>query len=338
MGFEHFSGVFGVYDRTDLLTEGQAGLADRNFAVPNNPAFSYQTASGTKGFTAAAVLTLAARGKLSLDESVKAVLRKDRNHRKYGELEWLSETVTVRSLLNHTSGVPDYFDEELVSDFEEALNGTPNYHYENPEQFFPLAETVWKKQQTPYAAGGSFKYSNGGFVLLAAAVEAASGESFRDYAADRLFRPFGMDHSGFFRLDEPAAEGVIRAAAYQRNGRSNIYAVPVIGGGDGGAYTNPSDMARFWDALDPEIHPDSPTAALTEEAWTPRQEGGGNRYGLGFWIRQDNPRVVFLEGFDPGVQFFSFYNRDTKRSLTICMNDESGNCDEVFARYYSMVE
>ena len=45
MGFEHFSGVFGVYDRTELLAEGQAGLADRNFAVPNHPALSYQTAS-----------------------------------------------------------------------------------------------------------------------------------------------------------------------------------------------------------------------------------------------------------------------------------------------------
>ena len=48
--------------------------------------------------------------------------------------------------------------------------------------------------------------------------------------------------------------------------------------------------------------------------------------------------MVFLEGFDPGVQFFSFYNRDTKRSLTICMNDEAMNCDEVFAQYYGMVE
>jgi hypothetical protein len=82
----------------------------------------------------------------------------------------------------------------------------------------------------------------------------------------------------------------------------------------------------------------SPLAALVEEAWTPGQEGEGNLYGLGFWISSRNPKIVFLEGFDPGVQFFSFYNRGTKRSLTICLNDEKMNCDEVFARYYSEVE
>ena len=112
----------------------------------------------------------------------------------------------------------------------------------------------------------------------------------------------------------------------------------MIGGGDGGAYTNPADMARFWNALDPEINPQSPAAGLVEEAWTPRQKAEENFYGLGFWISGKNPRIVFLEGFDPGVQFFSFYNRDTKRSLTICLNDENMNCDEVFEQYFPMIQ
>ena len=183
-----------------------------------------------------------------------------------------------------------------------------------------------------------FKYSNGGFVVLAAAVEAVSGESFPDYVTGHVFRLFGMEKSGFFRLDGRAPDGVIRATAYLENGRSNIYSVPVIGGGDGGAYTNPQDMARFWNRLDPELNSGSPLAAMVEEAWTPGQEEEGNLYGLGFWISSRNPKIVFLEGFDPGVQFFSFYNRGTKRSLTICLNDEKMNCDEVFARYYSEVE
>ena len=338
MDFKNFSGVFGVYDRTVPLETGGAGFADKNFLVLNNPSFSYQTASGTKGFTAAAVFSLAAEGKVRLDDSAKALLRSCGDPGKYGTLEWLDEKVTIRSLLDHTSGVPDYFDEETTEDFEGALNGAANYHYERPEHFFPLTEAVWEKQEKPYVSRGSFKYSNGGFVILAAAVEAASGESFRDYVTGHVFRPSGMDRSGFFRLDEQTPAGMIRATAYQRSGRNNIYAVPVIGGGDGGAYTNPSDMARFWNRLDPEINPDHPAARLTEEAWTPRQDGGENLYGLGFWISAKNPRIVFLEGFDPGVQFFSFYNRDTKRSLTICLNDESTNCDEVFEQYYSMVE
>ena len=338
MHFNHFSGVFGTFDRTALLRSGSAGLADKNFSVPNDPSYSYQTASGTKGFTAAAVLTLAAEGKLGLDDCVRTILLNSADPQKYGKLEWLTETVTVRSLLNHTSGVPDYFDEAQMDSFEEALQGRPNNQFERPEQFFPLTEEVWRTQETPYAFRDMFKYSNGGFVVLAAAVEAVSGESFPDYVTGHIFRLFGMEKSGFFRLNGRAPDGVIRATASLENGRSNIYSVPVIGGGDGGAYTNPQDMARFWNRLDPELNSGSPLAALVEEAWTPGQEGEGNLYGLGFWISSRNPKIVFLEGFDPGVQFFSFYNRGTKRSLTICLNDEKMNCDEVFARYYSEVE
>lgn len=337
MECKHFSGVFGVYDRTTLLKTGAAGLANRDFTIQNDPAFSYQTASGTKGFTAAAIFTLVAEGKIRLEDRAKDLLAESPDAEKYGALDWLSDTVTIRSLLCHTSGVPDYFDEETMDNFEDALDGTANYHYEKPEQFFPLAEKVWKKQLAPYASRNVFKYSNGGFVILAVVVEAISGVPFGDYVSSHVFTPFGMKQSGFFRFDGPVPE-VIRASAYQKNGRSNIYAVPVIGGGDGGAYTNPSDMAKFWNQLDPEINPGHPLARLMKEAWTPQQEAEDNRYGLGFWISGKNPRIVFLEGFDPGVQFFSYYNRDTKRSLTICLNDEAMNCDEIFEQYYTMVE
>ena len=167
MHFNHFSGVFGTFDRTALLQSGSAGLADKNFSVPNDPSYSYQTASGTKGFTAAAVLTLAAEGKLGLDDCVRTILLNSADPQKYGKLEWLTETVTVRSLLNHTSGVPDYFDEAQMDSFEEALQGRPNNQFERPEQFFPLTEEVWRTQETPYAFRDMFKYSNGGFVVLA---------------------------------------------------------------------------------------------------------------------------------------------------------------------------
>lgn len=338
MDLRYFSGVFGVYDRTQPIKTGGAGFADKNFSIPNDPSFSYQTASGTKGFTTATILTLAAEGKIRFEDRVKYIFTKKEDHEKYGALEWLSESVTVQSLLDHTSGVPDYYDEDQVEDFETALNGAANYHYERPDQFFPLAETAWKKQKEPYAFRNSFKYSNGGFVILAAVAEAVTGLSFRDVVARSVFKPFAMERSGFFRLDEQAPEGIVRATAYQKNGRSNIYAIPVIGGGDGGAYTNPADMARFWNRLDPEIHPENPVASLIREAWVPRQEADGNLYGLGFWINAQNPRIVFLEGFDPGVQFFSYYNRDTKRSLTICLNDESMSCDEIFEQYYSTIQ
>ena len=339
MNFKNFSGVFGLYERTELIENGSAGLADKNFGIKNNTDFSYATASGTKGFTAVAILTLAAEKRLSLDSCVKQILlQSDGAAQKYGSLEWLSDAVTIRSLLNHTSGVPDYFDEEIFDDFEGCLCGNANYHYEKPEDFFPLTEAVWKSQKTPYPSAGNFKYSNGGFVILAAVVEAVTGRAFSDYVSGNIFAKLGMYKSGFFRLDETPPAGIVRATGYKADGRSNVYGVPVIGGGDGGAFTTVFDMANFWNRLDPELNPQSTLSPLIKEAWKPQLKGDDGLYGLGFWIREENPRIVFLEGFDPGVQFFSFYNRTSKRSLTICLNDEQTNCNEIFEKYYNIVE
>ena len=119
MSFINFSGVFGVYEGTNIIESGAYGFADKNFRIKNNTSFSYGTASGTKGFTTVSILTLAAENKLNLDDSIKKLLNTKAEN--YGSLDWLSEKVTVRNLLNHTSGVPDYFDEDYVDDFEEAL-------------------------------------------------------------------------------------------------------------------------------------------------------------------------------------------------------------------------
>ena len=72
--FTNFSGVFGLYERAELREKGSAGFADKNFGVKNNTDFSYATASGTKGFTAVAILTLVAEGRLKLDDCVKPIL------------------------------------------------------------------------------------------------------------------------------------------------------------------------------------------------------------------------------------------------------------------------
>lgn len=338
MIFSHFSGVFGLFENKKLIESGFSGFADKNFVIKNNTDFCYGTASGTKGFTAVAILSLVANKKLGLDDCAKTILLNSKGSaEKYGSLEWLSDGVTIRSLLNHTSGVPDYFDEDFMDDFVAALCGNANYQYERPEDFFPLTENMWRKLEIPYSSAGSFKYSNGGFVLLAAIVEAVSDMDFPQFVRENIFSKFGMEKTNFYRLDEVPPVGIVRATGYQENGRNNIYSIPVIGGGDGGAFTTVSDMARFWQALDPDLYPDSKLSPLIEKAWAPRIEGDDGFYGLGFWIRKENTKIVFLEGFDPGVQFFSFYNRNTKRSLTICLNDDKMNCNEVFEKYFDLL-
>ena len=100
--------------------------------------------------------------------------------------------------------------------------------------------------------GAEFHYSNAGFVLLGALVEEVTGQEFVPAVTQRVLRPAGMASSGYFRSDEPVpdvAVGYLRRTEQQAPWRSNVFSVPVIGSGDGGAHATPRDLDRFLRAI-----------------------------------------------------------------------------------------
>jgi CubicO group peptidase (beta-lactamase class C family) len=332
-----YTGVYGRYEKTICIDENASGYASLNFKALNDPSFSYGTASGTKGFTAASIIRLISEGKLSLHESVKKVLGKEA-----GKLDWLDASITVEMLLSHTADVPEYFDERVMDDFSRLWVKAPNYSFTSPKTFLPLIRRAAKSRKDNYANIGRFSYSNSGFVILAMVVEAVSGEAFNNYVSENIFRSFGMSRSGFWRFDEIPKNGTVKADACCENGRLNIYSLPIIGGGDGGAYTNPKDMALFWNHMDPDISQNKGLAGLVDQAWTipnrqKETDWTDHYYGLGFWLLKNNPRCVFLEGYDPGVIFMSIYNRDNKRSLTIALNDECSDIKPFLDKYSNWI-
>ena len=203
------------------------GLASVELLVPITPATVFDIGSVSKQFTALAVLLLAQEGKLSLDDEIQKYVP---------EVPRYLQPVTLRHLLHHTSGIRDYIDllswsgvqEETVTGDREALE-------------------VLARQKAPnFAAGAEYLYSNSGFFLLSVIVRRASGQSLRQFAAERIFAPLGMSHTFF--LDRHAEIVPGKAGSYAPGGRAGGFRLALANWeqtGDGGVQTTVEDLLRW---------------------------------------------------------------------------------------------
>ena len=177
-----FRGSLLVARNGSLLLRKAYGPADESAGVPNRPETRFRVGSITKQFVAAAVVRLRDRGALALSDSICA-------HLASCPVAW--QPITLKHLLTHTSGLPDYTN---LADFP-SLIGTPA----------TTAQLLARVRNLPleFAPGDHWKYSNTGYVALGAVLEAASGRSWGEHLRDDLFVPLGMA-STFVDDDAPA--------------------------------------------------------------------------------------------------------------------------------------
>lgn len=300
-----FSGVVVVRAGDRLVLERASGLANRAEAIPMTLATRLATASGTKGFTALAVVSMIEDGLLGFDTTVRDVVGDALPH--------VDPTVTVEHLLAHTSGIGDYLDESQLGDVDELVLDVPVGRLRGPDDYLPLLAPL----PQAFPPGDRFSYNNSGFVVLALLVERATPASYHDEVRRRVFGRAGMADSDFVQSDRlPAGT----ALGYLRDGRTNVHHLPVIGTGDGGAYCTGPDLLRFWSAFfDGRIV----GAAMVERMTTVQSDGPSGPYGLGFWIGADRVTVQ-LEGMDAGVSFRSGANPRTGFAYCIVANDSTG--------------
>lgn len=290
-----FSGVVSVTQQEQTITAVAYGQANLTEERQNRFNTRFGIASGCKLFTAIAVCQLVEQGRLSFDSKV---------------LEWLqdyefplfSREITVHQLLTHSSGIPDYFDEEVMEDFAALWKETPMYTLRRPADFLLL----FAAQPMKFTPGERFHYNNAGYIMLGLLVETVSGRSFAEYVEQYIFRPCGMTDSGYFALDALPGN---TALGYTENGNgefiSNIYSIPVIGGADGGAFVTAADMQRLWAGLLEHklLQPKTTDLLLTPHI----REDEDTYYGYGVWITVRNGEVLkyHVMGSDPGVSFRS---------------------------------
>jgi CubicO group peptidase (beta-lactamase class C family) len=308
-----FSGVVAVDRAGEEVLSRAYGFANRADAILNTCNTRFAQASGSKTFTAAAVCRLVEEGHITFDA------------RMVDHLEcWPSNFdtgVTVHHLLTHTSGVPDYFDEEVDDDFEALWARLPTYQVRTRGDVFPL----FADQPMKFSPGERFSYCNSGFILLGLMIEQHAEQPFADYVEAEVFAPAGMNDSGYFAFDRlpPCTASNYLTDEGPDNPRTNVFTVPAVGQPDGGAFVTAPDMARFWSALRNHrlLNPPTTEQMLRAHATTGR---GEDHYGYGVWIeaRTSGSVIHRAEGMDPGVSFVSDMWTADDVSITVISNTD----------------
>lgn len=233
------------------------GLAELEHRVPAKPDTIYEAGSIAKQFTAAAILLLADDGLLTLDDDVRRWLP---------ELPDYGHTITIRHLLNHTSGLRDWG--VMV-----ALEGWPRGTRAMEQS--QVLEVVARQGVLNFEPGSEWLYSNSGYTLAAIIVARASNQSLAEFTRDRLFVPLGMTRTGW--RDDFSAVVPGRAPAYTVSGGIYRLAMPFENAhGNGGLLTTVGDLLIWNRALT------SGHAGLSQrlvEAGT--AAGRSTHYGLG---------------------------------------------------------
>jgi CubicO group peptidase (beta-lactamase class C family) len=232
--------VMAAYDRTDspgctvgVIKDGAFvhlrgyGMANLEHGVPLGPDTVFDIGSTSKQFSAAAIVLLAQAGRLSLDDEVRTHVR---------ELPDYGRPVTIRHLLNHTSGLRDYL--ELM-----ALAG---WNFEDVSTDDDALQVIVRQRELNFEPGAEYLYSNSGFFLLSVIVKRVTGQSLRAFAAERLFRPLGMKDTHFH--DDHTEIVPRRATGYspREGGGFRIDMSFFEQTGDGSVFTTVRDLLQ-WD-------------------------------------------------------------------------------------------
>ncbi len=223
-----FSGAVLVARDGQVLLDRGYGFANREWRLANDGDVKFRLGSITKQFTAVAIMILHERGQVDLDAPIKT---------------WLPDAprtwdgVTVRRLLAHTAGVPNF---TSFDDFQstKALPAT-------------VESLIARFRDRPldFQPGEGRKYSNSGYVLLTAVIEKASGKSYADFLSETVFQPLGMNDTGY---DSSAAVLLRRASGYTPTPSGVInaeYWDMSIPQGAGGLYSTTHDLLKWEQGL-----------------------------------------------------------------------------------------
>nr|WP_203334609.1 serine hydrolase domain-containing protein [Planococcus beigongshangi] len=304
-----FSGSIHACKHGKTIMSASFGYANRPGKILNQPHTRFSIASGSKIFTSVAICKLVEEGKITFQTKLTDCLDIDFPH--------FDEEITIHYLLTHTSGVPDYFDEDEMNDYEVLWESLPMYRIRSVKDFLPLFQNE-EMQDKP---GSPFEYNNTGYIVLGLVIEHISGMSYTDYIEANIFKPAGMTHSGYFSMDElpeNAATGYIEKP--DGTWKSNIYSLPVKGGPDGGAYVTASDMGIFWEAL---MNGRLLSEEMTRLLLAPRENVTEDIfYGYGGYMEVNEQDVVkYIQmGYDPGVNYRSVHYPDQALTLIVCSN------------------
>lgn len=293
-----FTGEILVAAKANVIYEGAFGAADRSTGRPYTTDTRSCLASLTKPITAAAIMILAEEHRLTYEDPLSKFLP--------GFADPVG-VVTIRQLLTHTSGIPDY--PELNVDHPGVTNAE-------------ILAAIKKVQKPAFPPGQKYQYCNGGYVLLALIVESISAQPFPRFLETRIFKPLGMTST--FVLTSPDQKTVNVARGFDMSGGDNDFAGMETGAG--GVYSTVNDLFRFDQALYTDALVTQRTLA---EAFTPAHVSEGRTtYGFGWNIVTDATGTrVWHQGNTAG--FRALMERRLAERITVIMLTTGGDTNRM---------
>lgn len=216
----------GVSVKGDPVLAVAYGLADLEHDVPNTPETVFEPGSVTKQFTAAAVFLLAQQGKLSIDDPVRKYIP---------ELPDYGAPITIRHLINHTSGLRDWGSIAAISGWPRGARAHTHDH---------VLDIVARQKSLNYAPGADYSYTNTGYNLAAILVGRVSGKPLAEFTKEAIFAPLAMNSTQW--RDDYRRIVKNRAFAYSPGGGSYLLNMPFeFVHGNGGLLTTVGDLLRW---------------------------------------------------------------------------------------------
>lgn len=268
-----------------IVYSGAAGFANIEKRVPVKASHLFNMASVSKQFTAMAIMLLEAEGKIAAADSVRKYIP---------ELPKYAEKISIRHLLHHQGGLPDY----------EEICGTEDKPMVNKEVVDFIAAT----RRPIFAAGSRYRYSNSGYVVLSEIVSRASGKLFADFMRERIFQPAGMQNTFILnpgslkRYRKNPVQGHYEEwtdGPYEFSGCDTLW-------GDGSVISNTQDLHQWFTALH--------SRKLINEEWTQKyftvsKIGDGPAYAYGLERNDMNGTPVWShEGSWGGfISYVAYY-------------------------------
>lgn len=283
-----------------------------------DPRSNFRLASCTKQFTALAIMLLVHDGKLHYDEPLASV---------FPEFPAYGKTVTVRQLLNHTSGLPDYEDLMDAVEKEKGQIWSPEHQIQDAE----VLRLLEKEQHGKFAPGTKWEYSNSGYVVLGLIVAKRSGEAFSEFLRERVFSPLGMNSTLVFENGKNQVAN--RAYGHSRKDGALVetdQSSTSATQGDGGVYSNLEDLSKWDDALrnhallseaefapaiTPAVLPAGAERKLAEDA-PESMRGKALGYGFGWFLDLQDVRPLMWHYGDT-MGFKSAVLRYTHDGVTV---------------------
>jgi D-alanyl-D-alanine carboxypeptidase len=294
---------------TNGLWVGTSGVSDSTTRAQVEPQMRFGIGSISKTFVAATVLQLVEEGRLSLDDPLRNWLP---------DIAHITNTISIRQLLDHTSGVYDYFD-------------SWDWYYdaiERPERAITTEELLEYSEPGYFPPGTGFHYSNTGYLLLGMIIEKATGRTVLEEYKARFIQPLRLQ-SVYLSPVEPATGELIHAHGNFYNGFKNEVDISAIPGNSyysavwvaGGLFATIEDVARWVEALGSgSLH--SPQTFAEMIRWNP--VGGSEKYGLGVWS-ESTPKGEFYvhSGHVPGYRTFAGYSPALETTLVLFINSDA---------------